>query len=104
METPDRNDEPLESWEYEGHQCHVYAASDDVDDDTVWSGYARTRLPEGESAKNLDVHVPGDFVDGVQDGWVGVATSDDSRDVEETRADVEDLVDQLIELESSIDG
>jgi hypothetical protein len=75
-----------------------------VDDDTVWSGYARTRLPEGESAKNLDVHVPGDFVDGVEDGWVGVATSDDSRDVEETRADVEDLVDQLIELESSIDG
>ena len=104
METPDRDDEPVESWEYEGHQCHVYAADDDVDDDTVWAGYATTRLPDGESPADLDVHVPGDLVAGVDDGWVGFAVSDGSRDAAGTRADVEELVDQLVELETSMDG
>ncbi|QLD91096.1 hypothetical protein HWV07_19420 [Natronomonas salina] len=104
METPDRDDDPVESWEYEGHQCHVYAADDDVDGDTVWSGYAKTRLPEGESPEQLDVHVPGDLVTGVDDGWVGFAVGDDSRDAGETKGDVEDLVDQLVELETSMDG
>ena len=104
METPDREDDPVESWEYEGHQCHVYAADGPTDGETVWSGYTRTRLPEGQSPGDLDVRVPGDLTDGVDDGWVGFATSDDSRDAAETRADVEDLVDQLIELEASMDG
>lgn len=104
METPDREDEPVESWEYEGHQCHVYAADDLMDGETVWAGYAQTRLPESESPADLDVHVPGDLTEGVDDGWVGFATSDGSRDVEETRSDVEALVDQLVELEASMDG
>lgn len=104
METPDRDDEPVDSWEYESHQCHVYAADDGVDDETVWSGYARTRLPEGESLEDLDVGVPGDLVAGVDDGWVGFAVSGGSRDAAETRADVEDLVDRLVELEASMDG
>lgn len=104
METPDRDGEPVESWEYEGHQCHVYAADEHVNDDTVWTGYATTRLPEGESPEDLDVHVPGDLVTGVDDGWVGFAVSDESRDAAGTRADVEELVDQLLELETSMDG
>lgn len=104
METPDREDDPVESWEYEGHQCHVYAADDPVDGDTIWAGYARTRLPDGESPETLDVHVPGDLASGVEDGWVGFATSDESRDVARTRADVENLVDQLVEIESTMDG
>lgn len=104
METPDRDDDPVESWEYGGRQCHVYAAADPTDGETVWAGYARTRLPEGESPGDLDVHVPGDLTEGVDDGWVGFATSDDPRDAEATRSDVEDLVDQLVELEASMDG
>ena len=104
METPEREDEPVESWEYEGHQCHVYAADDLMDGETVWTGYARTRLPEGETPEDLDVHVPGDLTDGVDEGWVGFAASGDSRDLQGTKADVEELVDQLIDLETSMDG
>lgn len=104
METPDREDEPVESWRYEGHQCHVYAASDPVGEETVWTGYARTKLPESEDPGDLSLGVPGDLVAGVDDGWVGFAASDDSRDIGQTKADVEDLVDQLVELEASMDG
>jgi len=72
--------------------------------ETVWEGYARTRLPAAETADDLDLHVPGDLVTGAGDGWVGFATSEEPRDAAETREDVEVMVDQLLELETSMDG
>lgn len=104
METPDRDDEPVESWEYSDHQCHAYASEDPVDDQTVWAGYARTKLPEVRSAEDLDLQVPGSLVAAGADGWVGFSVAGDSRDVAQTRDDVERLVDQLVELETTMDG
>jgi hypothetical protein len=103
MVAPARDDEPVASWTYADHQCHVYAAEDDGDE-TVWSGYARTKLPEGESTEYPDLSVPGDLTTGVDDGWVGFAVTGENRDADTTRRDVEALVDQLVELETSMDG
>lgn len=104
MDAPDRDDEPVESWEYRGHQCHVYSSDDPTDGETVWAGYARTKLPDAEDFDNFDVSVPGELTSGVDEGWVGFSTSNDSRTADQTRADVEQLVDQIVELETSMDG
>lgn len=105
MDTPDRDDEPVDSWEYRDHQCHVYAADGDSPaggDETVWAGYARSKLPDGLEDGDEELHVPGTVTR--DDGWVGFSVSADDRDAARTRSDVEDLVDQLVDLESSMDG
>lgn len=105
MDTPDREDDPVDSWEYRDHQCHVYAAdagSPGGSDQTVWAGYARSKLPAGLEDRDEELHVPGTLTS--DDGWIGFSVSADDRDADRTRADVEALVDQLVELEASMDG
>lgn len=108
MSTPDRDDDPVESWEYRDHECHVYVADAESPggageaDEAVWAGYARTKLPEGLDDRETELHVPGTLI--ADDGWVGFSVSADDRDEARTRADVQDLVDQLVELETAMDG
>lgn len=106
MDTPDRDDEPVASWEYRDHQCRVYVSSSETPDagaGAVWAGYTRSKLPDGADEPGPELHVPGSLVDGGE-GWIGFSVSGDDRDEERTRADVEELVDQLVGLESSMDG
>lgn len=107
MDAPARADDPVRSWEYRDHQCHVYAADGDVPADggeeSVWGGYVRTKLPEGVPDVEDELHVPGMLTDGGEN-WIGFTVSDDERDAEQTAGDVEELVDQLLELETAMDG
>lgn len=104
MDTPDRDDEPVESWLVDGRQCHVYRSADPVDGAPVWAGYARSKLPGGVDYEDGTVGVPGDLVVDDDAGWVGFTTSDPDRDAEETRGDVERLVADLREVEDTMDG
>lgn len=106
MSTPDRDDEPVDSWEYRDHQCHVYATDAETPgeaDEAVWAGYARSKLPDGLDGLGTELHAPGTLIED-EDGWIGFSVTADDRDVGRTRADVEDLVDQLVELETTMDG
>lgn len=107
MSTPDRDDDPLVSWEYRDHQCHVYAADEeapaDAGSETVWAGYASSKLPDGSDDLESELHVPGRLT-ADEDGWIGFSVSEDDRDEAGTRSDVEELVDQLVELETTMDG
>lgn len=109
MSTPDRDDDPVESWEYRDHECHVYVADAGAPggageaDEAVWAGYARSKLPEGPDDRETELHVPGTVITD-DDEWVGFSVSAEDRDEAGTRADVEDLVDQLVELETTMDG
>lgn len=104
MDTPKSAADPAESWQYRDHRCQIYAAADAPGDETAWAGYVRTKLPEGEAPDDVAVDVPGDLVAGVEEGWIGFATADDTRDVAAVRAAVERLVDQVVDLEESMDG
>lgn len=107
MDAPARADDPVRSWEYRDHQCHVYAADGDAPGDTgeetVWAGYVRTKLPEGAADVGDELHVPGTLTDG-GGSWIGFTVSDDDRDADRTASDVEELVDQLLDLETAMDG
>lgn len=107
MSTPDRDDEPVATWEYRDHQCHVYVADGETPggsgDEAVWAGYARSKLPEGSEGRDAELHVPGTLLEG-EEGWIGFSVTEDDRDEERTRADVEELVDQLVDLETTMDG
>lgn len=106
MSKPDRVDDPVDSWEYRDHQCHVYVADADTPgeaDEAVWAGYARSKLPDGLDGRETELHVPGTVTE-EGNGWVGFSVSAVDRDEARTRADVEDLVDQLVELETTMDG
>lgn len=106
MNTPDRDDEPASSWVYRDHQCHVYAADAetpvDADDGPVWAGYARSKLPDGLRAMEAELHVPGDLT--AEEAWVGFTVTGGDRGEARTREDVEELVDQLVQLETTMDG
>lgn len=103
MDRPESATDPAESWEYRDHQCQVYADAGAAGE-TAWAGYVRTKLPEGEGPDDVPVDVPGDLVSGVDDGWIGFATADDAQDVAAVRVAVERLVDQVVDLEESMDG
>lgn len=106
MATPNRDDEPVAAWEYRDHQCHVYVADGDSpggDDEAVWVGYVRSKLPDGRDGRGSELHVPGTLSTD-EEGWIGFSVSGEDRDEARTRADVEELVDQLVELETTMDG
>lgn len=108
MDAPARADDPVRSWEYRDHQCHVYEAAGgespaDAGEEPVWAGYVRTKLPEGAADLEDELHVPGTLTD-AGESWIGFTVSDDDRDADGTAADVEELVDQLLELETTMDG
>lgn len=104
MRPQDRDDDPLETWTYRDHVCRVYASEDPLDGETVWSGYVRTSLPDAEDYTDSDLDVPGELAVGVADGWVGFAVSGGERDAAQARREVEQLVDQVVELEATMDG
>lgn len=119
MDAPERADDPVETWEYRDHLCHLYS-HDSGDGETTWAGFARTKLPDAEDPDDVDVDVPGELVYGVEDGWLGFETTGDVGAVDEMdvgavggmdadavdgmKAEVERLVDYVIELETSMDG
>ena len=103
METPDRDDDPVESWAYADRPCHVYAV-DGTGGETVWTGYARTKLPGAVDLSDRELQVPGTLEEREDGSWVGFAVSSDDRDAAGTRTDLERLVDQLVELETTLDG
>ena len=103
METPDRDDDPVESWTYADRPCHVYAA-DGTGGEIVWAAYARTRLPTGVDLSDRELQVPGTLEEREDGTWVGFTDSSADRDAAGTRADLERLVDRLVELETTMDG
>ncbi len=104
MDTPNRDDTPDISWTYRGHQCYVYTATDPVDGDTFATGYVKTKLPAGEDSADLNVSVPGEFTTDRADGWIGFSTASPSDDIEQMTRAVELFVDDLLELEITMDG
>lgn len=104
MTPPERDDDPVESWTYRDHECRVYRSEDPVDGEPLWAGYARTKLPDAEDYSDADLDVPGELTTPVEGGWVGFSVAGGSRDAEQARREVEQLVDQVVELESTMDG
>lgn len=104
MHPTDRDDDPEEAWTYRDHECRVYASEDPVDGETVWAGYVHTSLPDAGSYSDSELAVPGELTTDVEDGWVGFSVSGGSRDAEQASREVEQLVDQVVELEATMDG
>lgn len=115
---PPRSGTPIEAWEYRGRPCRIYPVGPTSEPDFEslpdttrdyfednWCGYTTTKITPTPSYEELDVRVYGGLTY-AEDGWIGFDTMHGfhqrgPENLEEMKAEVEHLVDELIEAEDS---